>query len=112
LKYFDLHCDTITDCYQDKKSLYDGDLQISLMRGKKYSPWFQCFAIWITDDRRGQAALDHFDAIFLNLKKEIQQHSDSIMLCKTAADFKTAEQQHKVGAVLTVEGGAAAAGSL
>lgn len=112
MKYFDLHCDTISDCYHDKKSLYDGDLQISLSRGKKYSPWFQCFAIWITDDRRGQTALDYFDAVLLNFRQEIALHSDLIMLCKTAADFKTAEQQHKIGAVLTVEGGAAAGGNL
>jgi membrane dipeptidase len=112
LKYFDLHCDTITDCYRDKKSLYDNDLQISISHGKKYSPWFQCFAIWITDDRRGKSALDYFDVILLNFQHELQIHSDTIMLCKTAADFKAAEQQNKIGAVLTVEGGAAAGGSL
>jgi membrane dipeptidase len=112
LKYFDLHCDTISDCYLDKKSLYDGDLQVSLLRGKKYSPWFQCFAIWITDDRRGKPALEYFDSVLLNFQHEIQMHSDLIMLCKTAADFETAQQQNKIGAILTVEGGAAAAGSL
>jgi membrane dipeptidase len=112
LRYFDLHCDTISDCYRYKKSLFDGDLHISLLRGRKYAPWFQCFAIWITDDRRGKVALDYFDAIYENFQNEIAQHSDSIMLCKTSEDFKAARQQKKTGAVLTVEGGAAAAGSL
>ncbi len=112
MKYFDLHCDTISDCFQYKKSLYDNDLHISLLRGKKYAPWFQCFAIWITDDRRGPAALDYFEAIYQNFQKEIARHSDFIMQCKKSEDFKAAEQQGKIGAILTVEGGAAAGGSL
>lgn len=112
MKYFDLHCDTISECYNEKKSLYDGDQQVSLLRGRKYAPWVQCFAIWIPDEKRGKAALDYFDAVLLKLQREIQLHSDLIMLCKTAEDFKAAEQQKKIGAVLTVEGGAAAAGSL
>lgn len=112
MKLFDLHCDTISDCYNKDKSLYDGDLHISLERGKKYSPWFQCFAIWITDDRRGKVALDYFDAVLGKLHQEIAQHSETLMLCKTAEDFRTAEKQKKIGAVLTVEGGAAAGGSL
>lgn len=112
MKYFDLHCDTISECYIKNKSLYDGDQHVSLLRGKKYSTWFQCFAVWIQDEQRGKAALDYFDAVLLKLKQEIQLHSDLIMLCKTSEDFKTAEQQKKIGAVLTVEGGAAAGGSL
>ncbi len=112
MKYFDLHCDTISECYNEKKSLYDGDQQVSLLRGRKYAPWVQCFAIWIPDEKRGKAALDYFDAVLLKLQREIQLHSDLIMLCKTAEDFKAAEQQKKIGAVLTAEGGAAAAGSL
>ncbi len=112
MKYFDLHCDTISDCCNEKKSLYDGDLKISLLRGRKYSPWFQCFAIWIPDEIRGKPALDYFDAVLLNFQQEIQLHPDLIMLCRNAADFKTAEHQGKIGAILTVEGGAATAGSL
>lgn len=112
MKLFDLHCDTISECYNQNKSLYDGDLHVSLARGKKYSPWFQCFAIWMPDDLRGKAALDYFDAVLGKLHQEISQHPETVLLCKTAEDFRAAEQQKKIGAVLTVEGGAAAGGSL
>ena len=112
MKYFDLHCDTISECYNEKSSLYDGNQQISLVRGRKYSPWIQCFAIWIPDETRGQAALDYFDAVLLKLQYEIKLHSQMILFCKNAEDLKMAEQHKKIGAILTVEGGAAAAGSL
>lgn len=112
MKVFDLHCDTISECYHKKQALFDGNLHVSLERGRKYSQWIQCFAIWIHDDTRGQAALDYFDTMLRQLQHEIKLHPDQIMLCKTAEDFRTAHQQKKIGAVLTVEGGAAAAGSL
>lgn len=112
MKYFDLHCDTISECYHGKKSLFNNDFHLSLHRGEKYFPWFQCFAIWITDDRRGKAATDYFDALLQKFMEEIERNSDKTMLCKTASDFQTAQAQHKIGAVLTVEGGAAAAGNL
>lgn len=112
MKYFDLHCDTISDCYHHNQSLYDGNLQISLLRGEKYDTWFQCFAIWITDDRRGKPAMDYFDALLSKLKSEVQKNQERIMICKTPEDFKTARQEKKIGAILTVEGGAAAGGSL
>lgn len=112
MKLFDLHCDTISECYNKQKSLYDGDLHVSLERGKKYSPWFQCFAIWIPDGLRRKAALDYFDAVLGKLHQESAQHPELVMLCKTADDFRAAEHQRKIGAILTVEGGAAAGGSL
>lgn len=112
MKYFDLHCDTISDCYQKQQSLYDGNLQISLQHGAAYSPWVQCFAVWIPDEVRGKAAFDYFDTIYEHMQKELQRYSDHVMLCKTAADLQAAIQQKKVGAVLTVEGGAAVAGDM
>jgi len=112
LKYFDLHCDTISNCYNNKKPLFNNDLQLSLLRGKNYSPWFQCFAVWIPDEKRGKAAADYFDAVVQKLNDELELNADKIMLCKTTRDFTMAQEQNKIGAVLTVEGGAAAAGSI
>lgn len=112
MKLFDLHCDTISDCYKKQKPLYDGDLQISLKRGEKYNPWFQCFAIWIPDNRRGKAALDYFDVLLLQLHREVERNSNRIMICRAPSDFQAAIEQNKVGAIITVEGGAAVAGSL
>lgn len=112
MKYFDLHCDTISNCYNVKKPLFDNDMQISLLRGNQYAPWFQCFAVWIPDEKRGKIATEYFDAVLQKLEYEIKLNADKIMLCKTAGDFELALKQKKIGAILTVEGGAAIGGNL
>ncbi|HHV32526.1 dipeptidase [Caproiciproducens sp. LBM24188] len=110
--YFDLHCDTIGGCYESHQSLFDGDLHISLKRGSEFRTWFQCFAVFIPDDLRGQKAVAHYDALYGQLQKEIQRYSKHVMFCKTADDLANAQREHKIGAILTVEGGAALGGSL
>lgn len=112
MNYFDLHCDTISDCCHKGEPLYNGNLQISLARGKNYAPWFQCFALWIPDEKRGKPAMDYFDSLYACFQREIGKNADSVVFCKTAADFETVREQKKIGAILTVEGGAAAGGSL
>lgn len=112
MKYFDLHCDTISNCYNHRKPLLDSDMQLSLLRGNQYSPWFQCFAVWIPNEKRGKTATAYFDAVLQKLEYEIKLNADKIMFCKTESDIELALSQKKIGAILTVEGGAAAAGSL
>ena len=56
MNYFDLHCDTIAECWKQKKDLWDNDLHLCLKRGAAYHSWFQCFAAWIPDELRGEAA--------------------------------------------------------
>ena len=53
MNYFDLHCDTIAECWKQKKDLWDNDLHLCLKRGAAYHPWLQCFAAWIPDELRG-----------------------------------------------------------
>lgn len=112
MNYFDLHCDTISECYGKGQPLYNGNLRISLERGRKYSPWFQCFALWISDDKRGRDAMDSFDALLDCFHREMEKNADAVVFCRTAADLKAVREQKKTGAILTVEGGAAAGGSL
>ena len=87
MKYFDLHCGTISNYYTDKKTLFDSDMQILLLRGKKYSPWFQCFTVWISHKKRGKTAAAYFDSVLQKLEYEIKLNTDKIMLCKAAFCF-------------------------
>lgn len=56
MNYTDLHCDTITRCYREKKSFYDGDLQINAVKTKGIEKYRQFFALWLSDELRGKAA--------------------------------------------------------
>ena len=56
MNYTDLHCDTITRCYKEKKSFYDGDLQINALKTKGIENYRQFFALWLSDELKGEAA--------------------------------------------------------
>ena len=68
MRYTDLHCDTISRCYKEKKSFYDGDLQINAVKSKNIEKYEQYFALWLSDKPKGNAAfslcknmLDYYD---------------------------------------------------
>ena len=68
MNYYDLHCDTITRCYNENKSFYDGDLHINAVKAKDIKNYEQYFAIWLSDEPQGETAfscckniLDYYD---------------------------------------------------
>ncbi len=70
MRYFDLHCDTISRAYKEKKSLLDGDLQINAVKAKTIEKYEQYFALWLSDELRGEAAfslcknmLDYYETV-------------------------------------------------
>ncbi len=56
MNYIDLHCDTVSRAYKEGKSLFDGDLQINALKAKNIEKYEQCFALWLSDELRGEAA--------------------------------------------------------
>lgn len=93
MKFFDLHSDTITECYSQNKSLTKNDLHLSLERGEYLEKWTQVFAIWIPDDIRGNDAEEYYGKVLSKYKEELK-------------NVKT------VKPVLAVEGGAVLNGKL
>lgn len=112
LGVFDLHCDTITECELQDQPLRENSLHLSLCRGRVFSPWIQCFAVWIPDEKRGPQAVAQFDRVVRRFQEECRHNADWMLPCRTKAEFHSAREQGKCGAVLTVEGGAALAGEL
>lgn len=91
MKFFDLHCDTITECYLKNKKLKTNDLDISLDKAKCIDEWNQVFAIWMPDEYRGKEAEDYYEKVYAKFREE----------CKAVK-----------GAILAVEGGSALGGKL
>lgn len=112
LKLFDLHCDTLFRALDEDGGIVDNDYQLSVLSGRKYESWAQCFAVWIPDEYRGDAAISLFKRAKELFDREFQKNSDLICKCKNADDIKTAVAAHKCAAILTVEGGAALAGDI
>ena len=69
MNYTDLHCDTVSRCFKEKKSFYDSDLQINAIKTKGIENYRQFFALWLSDELQGKAAfslcknmLDYYEA--------------------------------------------------
>lgn len=112
MNYFDLHCDTIAECWKQKKDLWDNDLHLCLKRGAAYHPWLQCFAAWIPDELRGEGAYRYFEEVYGELLRQEALHGDKLKICRDEENFQEAARTEKCGAIFTVEGGAALGGRL
>lgn len=105
MRFFDLHCDTIGECYNKKLPLRKNNLHIDLERAKELGEYTQVFAVWIPDELRGSDAVRYFDEVSDCFYKEIEKNSDVISLY---GDNK----QTPVKAILSVEGGSACGGTI
>lgn len=104
----DTHDDTTERLVYDKafdiaKRNADGNLDIPRMREGGLDALF--FSIWIPGDVTGppavKRALDQIDAV----REAVRTHPQDLMLATTAADIRRAAAEHKIAALMGVEGG-------
>lgn len=112
MKYADMHCDTATEIYTQKQSLYDNTLHISLRNAQKYSPYCQVFAIWTPKEKRGAERFNNFKNVYDNFIKELNKNKKAIALCKNYSDIEKTASSGKIAALLAIEGGGALNGDL
>lgn len=105
MKFFDLHCDTIGECYNKKTPLSKNNLHIDLERAKEIGEYTQVFAVWIPDELRGKSAVKYFDEVSDCFYKEIKENEDLI-------SCYTDNKKTPVKAILSVEGGSACGGTI
>lgn len=111
MRYFDLHCDTLTECYLKKCGLADNELHISVKGARVYQPWVQVFAVWMPDNIRGDDAWDRFLGVSGAIKRESSQNH--IILCGNAKELENAiEIENKNAAIMSIEGSAALGGKI
>lgn len=103
MRFFDLHCDTITELYKKQGSLAVNDGHISLDRASFLSEYVQDYAIFIPDEYRGKAAVDYFDSVYAYYKNEMSKNCISEYADRKDTKFKS---------VLSVEGGAGMGGTI
>lgn len=104
MNYFDLHCDTLGECYSRQKSLYDNGLHVDLFKTKAFHTYIQCMAVWIPDSYSGEEAYSYFLERYALLK--------DAPLCLTGNDLKRVNDSGGIGLIPTVEGGRVLGGSL
>ena len=103
MRFFDLHCDTITELHKKKGSLAKNDGHISLDRAAYLTEYVQDYAIFIPDEYRGKAAVDYFDSVYAYYKNEMIKNGISEYADRKDTKYKS---------ILSVEGGAGMGGTI
>ena len=112
ISLFDLHCDTVTACFELGAGLRENSAHISLDRGLRYDRWCQVFAVWIPDNVRGTAAQMYFKSRAEYLRKQAEINRGLINLCGSFEELDEACAERRCGAILSIEGGAALGGDM
>ena len=112
MRLFDLHCDTLYECYTKGIDLYSNCGHVDLKRGCRLDEWGQVFAVWIPDEWRGEAAFEHAcRALHMAHEKELV-FSEKLHFLRAGERLPERFPAHACVGVLAVEGGAALGGCL
>ncbi|MBE6753614.1 MAG: membrane dipeptidase [Ruminococcaceae bacterium] len=120
MNFFDLHCDTAFECTTQLggRTLDEGAHHLSLDRGAYLDRWRQVFAIFMPDEDesgapiRGDAAIAHYERVLAYIKRQAQLFPDRFFICTDRETIERETPAGVCGAIISVEGGSAAAGSL
>ena len=112
MRLFDLHCDTIYECYTKGVDLYSNNGHLDFRRGCQMDAWGQVLAVWIPDEWRGEAAFGHACRALRLAHDYALQYSENFHLLSADESLPKPFPEHACVGVLAVEGGAALGGSL
>ena len=112
IRYFDMHCDTITECAEKHCSLNRNGLHISMENVRGYKPWAQFFAIWIPGDIHGEDAENRFRLVYKVFLEQMKDNKELLSFCGNSAELKRAAGYGRNAAFLSIEGSAALNGKI
>lgn len=105
IPYFDAHCDTISLCTRDGRSLRENEGHLDLVRLKEYRKAAQFFAIY---HNLAHAPAEGMFAVCKRQQevfaRELAQNADLAVPCRTAEEVRRANAEGKVAAILSCEG--------
>lgn len=114
MKLFDLHCDTLYECYETGRRLRENDLAIDREKAAGYAHYAQFFALFCgARDPQGTAGrrclLDlpadaRLDAMLDTAKREFYDNADWLTQCFCYDDLVRAREKGRAAAFLSVEG--------
>lgn len=75
MKYFDLHCDSLTKCFNSHDSLRSNANHISFEKAKNFDIWAQFFAVFIPDTFSVGYARTYFSDCASSLEEQLGENS-------------------------------------
>ncbi len=112
MQLFDLHCDTLSSCYQDGVSLCCNRGAVDLHRGRRFAPWCQVFAAFIPDTVRGKAALKQCKRLLTYAREQEKRLAQQLSFVTDNASLNLAVRTGRCAGILAVENAAALAGEI
>ncbi|HIR53556.1 MAG TPA: membrane dipeptidase [Candidatus Onthovicinus excrementipullorum] len=110
MNFFDLHCDTISECEHTGQGLYENNLALSLSRGRCFERWTQVFALFVPERLRGESAFDYTQRLYARFRAELERNRGRAVLCRGAGEAERAHREKKCACLLSIEGGNALGG--
>lgn len=114
MRYFDLHCDTLYECYETGKNLRENDLMIDRAKVSGYNHYAQFFALFCgarapEGVMRARPLLDlpeeeRLDALLAEAKRQFRDNADWLAQCYDSEEFDRARAKGKAAAFLSIEG--------
>lgn len=111
---FDLHCDTLYECYETGASLRENTLCIDRAKTGGYGHYAQFFALFCgaqppqpVPGRRCLMDLppeDRLDALLDTARTQFRENANWLTLCRDADELEFARRKGKAAAFLSVEG--------
>lgn len=110
MKVFDLHCDTLTKCFDERISFNKkGKTHISLDNSTLFDKWVQCYAVFIDDIYKGESATQYFKRVAHHFKEVVL---NDINIKKVDGIFDIDNDNQVCKAILTVENGSMLGGNI
>ncbi len=110
-KVIDMHCDTATGLARFNRPFVENDGHISLRKLQEGNYMMQCFAIFI-HKKRDIPNYDKCMEYIHYFKNVLKENAAEITQVTTADDIIFNDQEGRISAMLTIEGGEAIEGSL
>ncbi|MDE6419941.1 MAG: dipeptidase [Lachnospiraceae bacterium] len=109
MKWFDLHCDTLTACEEQGLSMRSNTrTQLDFLRLREAGASAQCFAVFLDREaceQRGVSPWRRYEQLRDFFFTALKKNEDVVRPVRTAGELADAERDGAVGAILTVEGG-------
>ena len=110
LDYFDLHCDTISECEHTLQDLSENCCALSLRRGEVFDRWGQVFALFVPDRMRGEAAFAYTERLYAYFRLQMSRNKEHARFCTGDAEMEQTLGEGKTACLLSVENGCALGG--
>lgn len=104
MRYFDLHCDTVTELFKNKKTFKNNNMHIDFNKCDRLDKYVQLYAVFIPDELRGSAAVKYFNDVF-DFFNALLLHTDNF-------ESFAVNSKSKYNYILTVEGASACGGTI